>query len=128
MSLVIGSVILAALMVMITKIPVAYAMAQKGGYDNKQPREQQAKLQGFGLRALAAHQNSIEAFPLFAIGVVLALWAEAPLASVEMLCGVFVLARFAYMACYWFDIASLRSVVWFMGFGSSIWLMALALP
>jgi len=128
MSLIIGSVILAALMIMITKVPVAYAMAQEGGYDNKQPREQQSKLQGFGLRALGAHQNSIEAFPLFAVGVLLALWADAPLASVQMLCSVFVLARFAYMACYWFDQATLRTAFWFVGLGSSLWLMALALP
>lgn len=51
--------------------PVARAMAEEGGgrYDNHHPRAQQARLTGFGARALAAHLNSIEAFPLFAAGV-----------------------------------------------------------
>jgi len=129
MTIVIGSMIFAVLMIVMTKLPVALAMAKSnGGYDNKYPRDQQAQLQGFGKRALGAHVNAIEAFPLFAAGVLVALWAQAPIETVTNLCMTFVAARCAYTICYWFNFDSVRSLVWTVGFASSIWLMCLALP
>lgn len=129
MTIAVGSVIFAALMIMISKVPVGIAQGRsEGGYDNHNPRDQQSQLTGFGRRALAAHQNTIEAFPLFAAGVVLALWAQAPMETVNMLCLVFAISRAAYVACYLLDIATVRSLIWFVGFVSSIWLMVLALP
>lgn len=41
-SIVITSVIYAALIIMVSKMPVAVTMHRKGGYNNRQPREQQA--------------------------------------------------------------------------------------
>lgn len=128
MTVIVGSVIFAAVMIMISRLPVAYAMNQLGGYDNQQPREQQARLEGFGARALAAHQNTIEALPIFAAAVLLALWAQAPQAQLQVLCGVFMVARTAFLLCYWFDWSVVRSLVWVVGFVSSIWIMCLALP
>ena len=60
MSVIITCLFIAALLPILAKAPVAYAMNQLGGYDNKHPREQQSKLTGFGGRALGAHQNSFE--------------------------------------------------------------------
>jgi len=129
MTIVIGSMIFAVLMVVVTKLPVALAMAKsKGGYDNKYPRDQQAQLQGFGKRALGAHVNAIEAFPIFAIGVLASLWAQAPIDTVTNLCMTFVVARCVYTIFYWLNFDSLRSLVWTVGFVSSVWLMCLALP
>ena len=129
MTIAVGSVIFAAIMIMLTKAPLAIAQGrEEGGYDNNNPRQQQKNLQGFGQRALASHQNTLEAFPLFAAGVLLALIAEAPIAMVNNLCLAFVVARVAYSVCYLMDIATLRSVAWGVGFVSSIWLMVLALP
>jgi uncharacterized MAPEG superfamily protein len=128
MTLILGSVIFAALMLVVTKMPMAYAMNKMGGYDNKMPRVQAAQLEGFGRRALSAHENSIEAFPLFAAGVLLALWAQAPIATVEKLCLAFVIARIVYTLCYWLNVDMVRSAVWGVGFGASVWLMCLALP
>ncbi|MGH1371295.1 MAG: MAPEG family protein [Cellvibrionaceae bacterium] len=129
MTIAVGSVIFAALMIMFSKMPLATAQIRsEGGYDNNNPRNQQGQLTGFGQRALAAHQNSIEAFPLFAAGVLLALWAQAPMETVNMLCLAFVASRVAYLVCYLLDVATLRSLVWSVGFVSSIWLMVLALP
>jgi uncharacterized MAPEG superfamily protein len=129
MTIAVGSIIFAALMMMFSKAPLAIAQGRsEGGYDNNNPREQQDKLTGFGRRALASHQNSIEAFPLFAAGVLLALWAQAPMETVNMLCLAFVVSRVAYTVFYLLDVATLRSLVWAVGFVSSIWLMVLALP
>lgn len=128
MTLAISCLIAAAALIYLTKLPVALAMAKLDGrYDNHHPRAQQARLTGFGARALAAHQNSIEAFPLFAAGLLLALWAQAPMAWVNGLCLAFVGARIAYCALYLLDVATLRSLVWALGTGCSFWLMALAL-
>ncbi|AFU99942.1 MAPEG family protein [Simiduia agarivorans] len=127
MSIAIGCLILAAALIYIAKIPVAVAMAKLDGrYDNHHPRAQQARLTGFGARALAAHQNAIEAFPLFAAGVLAALWAGAALETVNTLCIVFIVARVIYMVLYWMDLDKLRSTVWFVGLIASFWLMALA--
>jgi len=129
MTLIISSVIFAALLIIISKIPVAISMGkERGGYDNRQPRKQQAALTNFGQRALSAHINSIEAFPIFATGVCLALITQANIVTVQNLCVVFCCARIAYLICYWFDMDKVRSVIWTTGFVACIWLMALAIP
>lgn len=59
----------AALLVVLSKAPSATAMKkQTSGYDNQHPRAQQAALSGRDARAVAAHQNTVENFPLFAAG------------------------------------------------------------
>ncbi|MFT5719536.1 MAG: putative MAPEG superfamily protein [Oleiphilaceae bacterium] len=129
MTLIISSVIFAALLIIISKIPVAISMGkERGGYDNRQPRKQQAALTNFGQRALGAHINSIEAFPLFATGVCLALISQANIIAVQNLCVIFCCARIAYLVCYWVDLDKIRSIIWTTGFGACIWLMALAIP
>lgn len=128
MSIPILCLILAALLVLVTKAPVALAMAkQEGGYDNRYPREQQTRLTGFGARALAAHYNTIEAFPIFAAGLLAALWAVGDAPMVTTLAVIFVVARIAYAACYWADVHLLRSLTWGVGFFASIALMGVAL-
>ena len=119
--------LLAALMVPGSKAPLALAMnREKGGYDNRNPRAQQARLSGYGARALAAHQNMVEAFPLFAAGLLAALWAGADGAWLHGLALAFLIARVAYTLLYLADRALLRSLVWSVGFGASIGLMIAA--
>ncbi|MFO7764397.1 MAG: MAPEG family protein [Wenzhouxiangellaceae bacterium] len=118
--------IFSALMVLLTKVPVAMAMAGDGGYDNRHPRAQQARLTGFGARALAAHQNMLEAFPIFAAGLLLALWAEADPFWTTVLALAFVAARVVYTLLYLGDYPALRSMVWGVGFFASLGLMILA--
>jgi len=127
MSIPILCLIFSALLILITKIPVAMAMAQDGGYDNRHPREQQARLSGFGARALAAHKNMLEAFPVFAAGVLVALWSGADGTWPSALAVTFVLARAVYTILYLADFSVLRSLAWGVGYGASIGLMVLAL-
>jgi uncharacterized MAPEG superfamily protein len=129
MTIIISSVLFAALLIIISKIPLAISMGkEKGGYDNRQPRKQQASLTDFGQRALGAHINSIEAFPIFATGVCLALITNVNIIAVQNLCVIFCCARTAYLICYWVDIDKIRSIIWSIGFGACIWLMALSIP
>lgn len=58
-------VMLAWIWVYLSKGPVAMAMNKLGGYDNRNPRAQQAELTGWGARATAAHANGFEAFAPF---------------------------------------------------------------
>ncbi|WP_317930693.1 MAPEG family protein [Halioxenophilus sp. WMMB6] len=127
MALIIASVIVAALLPLLAKAPMGYAQSKMaGGYDNHNPREQQKALTGLGLRALAAHNNAFEAFPPFAAGVLLALWGEAPLFTMQILCGVHIVARVGHALFYFADVPPLRSLCWAIGMVASIWLMCLA--
>src|SRR5215831_13989001 len=92
---------IAFLLLYLTKIPVAIAMQrQPGGYDNGYPRDQEARLEGWGRRAYAAHQNAFESFAPFAAAVILANLAHANPLWTSRLALAFVSARVLYTACY----------------------------
>ncbi|MGF6220828.1 MAPEG family protein [Pseudomonas frederiksbergensis] len=123
MSIPFWCVFISALLIFVAKIPVAKAMNEQGGYNNHLPRQQQAQLTGFGARALAAHQNSFEAFMIFAVGVLVAHTTQTAGWLIDALAIVFVIARIIYLLCYWADLAWQRSLVWFVGLVCSLLLM-----
>ncbi|PKL96464.1 MAG: hypothetical protein CVV18_01620 [Gammaproteobacteria bacterium HGW-Gammaproteobacteria-8] len=128
MSIALLCLLFAAVLILLTKVPVAMAMARMpGGYDNHHPRAQQARLEGFGARALASHQNMLEAFPVFAAGLLAALVSGADGHWTTLLALAFVAARVVYTILYLADFHLLRSLSWGAGFGASIGLMVLAL-
>ncbi|MGV0960082.1 MAG: MAPEG family protein [Limnohabitans sp.] len=92
------------------------AKAGAKGYDNHDPRAWMAAQTGYRARADAAQANSLEAFPFFAVGVVLALLTGVEPFVVDMLCILFVAARVAYVACYVSDKARFRSLFWLVGY------------
>ena len=97
------------------------------GYDNRQPREWLAQQTGYRARAHAAQQNSFEAFPFFAAAVVFALMAGAEEAKVVGAAWFFLGMRVAYIYAYVTDRATLRSLVWAVGYATVIYLFVLAL-
>jgi uncharacterized MAPEG superfamily protein len=99
---------------------VGIAKAMGGRYDNSDPRGRAASYEGLPRRAHAAHLNGFEAFPLFAVAVLVAELKGAPQGSVNLLAGVFLLARVGYVACYLLDKPTLRSLLWTVGFFSAI--------
>jgi len=123
MSIPFWCVFISALLIYVARMPVARAMKEQGGYDNHLPRQQQAQLTGFGARALAAHQNSIEAFILFAVGVLMAHTTQTAGWLIDTLAIIFVITRIIYLVCYWSDLAWQRSLVWFVGLVCSLLLM-----
>jgi uncharacterized MAPEG superfamily protein len=115
---------IAALLPMLAKVPLAVSMSRnKGGYDNKHPRDQQAKLTGFGARALAAHQNAFEALLMFAVAAVTVLATNNVTPEVEMAAMVFVVARVLYNICYLVNQDILRSTTWLVGIVSSFYIL-----
>ena len=124
MSVLLWSLFAAALLVVLSKGPAMKYMAQSsGGYDNRHPREQQSQLSGPGARALAAHQNTIENFPLFAAGVLVAELAANPNTVTALLAVGFLVMRVAYIVCYVKDWSTPRSVVWGLGYFACLGLL-----
>jgi uncharacterized MAPEG superfamily protein len=99
---------------------------QAGGYDNNDPRGQQARLDGLGRRALAAHHNGFEAFAPFAAAVLVAMQRGVKVDTVAYLAIAFVIVRTLYMVFYLADRPSLRSGMWALGMGAITALMVLA--
>jgi uncharacterized MAPEG superfamily protein len=104
------------------------AIAKLSGsrFDNRDPRAWQARLSGMPARAHAAHLNSFEAFPFFAAAVIIAHLAQAPQARVDQLALAFVALRIGFGICYLAGWATLRSLVWALGFACVIALFVVA--
>ena len=96
--------------------------AKIGGdsFDNRNPRDWLDAQSGFRKRANAAQHNSFEAFPFFAAAVIIAHVAGAPQGRIDLFAVVFILARLFYIAFYVADMATLRSLAWFVGLGSVV--------
>lgn len=128
MSTVITCLFIAAILPYLSKAPLAYAMNQLGGYDNNNPRTQQSKLEGFGARASAAHQNSFEALLVFSTAAITAIATNNVTAMTENLAIAFVIARVVYHVLYLLDLAVFRSLVWFVGLISSLTILWTCIP
>lgn len=113
-------------LVFLPKLPLSMAMAkQPEGYDNRHPRDQQAKLTGWGRRAAAAHANGFESFAPFAAGVLACQVTGASPSWAAIFAVAYVVARVLYAAAYIGNIHMLRSAVWSIGFGATVALMLL---
>jgi uncharacterized MAPEG superfamily protein len=99
------------------------AKAGKRSYDNQNPRAWLAQQTGYRARANAAQANCFEAFPLFAAGILLALFTDVPNEEVELYASIFIVARIAYIGFYLSDKDKLRSLAWLVGVGSSVALL-----
>ncbi len=111
-------------------MPVVCAgIAKSGlkGFDNSDPRGWQASQTGFRARANAAQANCFEAFPFFAVGVILALLTGVDPQVVDGLSIFFVLMRVAYVLCYVADKAKLRTMVWSAAYLAVVAFYALAM-
>jgi uncharacterized MAPEG superfamily protein len=86
-----------------------------GGYDNARPRESMAKYEGRQARAVAAHSNSFEAFPLFAAAILMAAQTGTDPQTINALAIGFIVARIIYIFAYITDRPLLRSIVWSIG-------------
>jgi uncharacterized MAPEG superfamily protein len=107
--------LIALLLPFIAKLPVAIAMNKLDGYNNNHPRSQQAKLTGFGARALAAHQNAFESVIIFAPAILLAIATNHTGEFIQQLAITHIVARVLYNALYLYNKGTLRSLVWAVG-------------
>jgi uncharacterized MAPEG superfamily protein len=129
MTIILICLLIATLMPILAKGPLSMAMSKEpGGYDNRHPREQQKKLSGFGARAMAAHENCFEALIMFTPGALAVIATGATGYLAQNLAMVFIVARMGYLLAYWFNVHTLRSVLWAVGFICSLSLIWIAIP
>jgi len=99
---------------------------QFGTVDNKLPRLQEAQLTGRGARAMGAHNNAFETFPMFATAVIIAHIAGADPGWSTIFALVFVAARIVHGFLYLSDVDTARSAIFGVGQLCSLALFILA--
>ena len=112
---VVAACLLPVLTVGMAKASRARLPRKNGGYDNHNPREWAAKLDGWQARAVAAQNNGFESLPLFIAAVILAQQAHATQSTIDSLAISFIAIRLVYIFLYLKDYPWMRSVVWFLG-------------
>ena len=96
-------------------------------FDNHNPRDWMARQTGFRARANAAQHNSFEAFPFFAVAVVLASLSAIDSVRIDQLSVVFIVARWLYVFFYVTDRPTLRTICWTVAYVCVVSLMALSI-
>jgi uncharacterized MAPEG superfamily protein len=91
-----------------------------GRFDNSRPRDPAFYESPFAARALGAHQNGIEAFPFFAVAILLAEFRACPQNLINELAVLFVIVRIAYVFTYIGNRPTLRSILWSIGFAINL--------
>ena len=89
-------------------------------FDNSKPRDPAFYDNPIRARALGAHQNGIEAFPFFAVAVLLAEFRLGPLRLIDELAVLSLIVRIAYVFTYLGNRPTLRSILWSLGFAINI--------
>lgn len=111
-------------------LPYVWTLVAKAGarhFDNRDPRGWLARQDDPRRhRANAAQLNAFEAFPAFAAGVALAQLGGVDDGRIAMLAVGFVIARLLHGVFYVANLATLRSIVWFIGFACALTLLAQA--
>lgn len=103
-------------------LPIAAVFPAKlsKDYDNANPRDPDYWRNGFRARAQAAQANGFEAFPFFAIAVIVGLGQGGDPSWIDRLAVLFVAMRLIYIFCYWTDRATPRSLSWAVGYLSVV--------
>ncbi|MFM0731409.1 MAPEG family protein [Paraburkholderia sediminicola] len=104
-------------LLVVVVLPFPWIMLAKVSkrYDNGAPRTYLSGLEGWRARAYAAHQNAWEALAMFTAAVVVAGQAGGSSPWINWMAITFVVTRVLHGILYVANLASLRSVVWFVG-------------
>ena len=89
-------------------------------FDNARPRDPDFYQDPIRARALGAHQNGIEAFPFFAVAVLLAEFRLGPQHLIDELAVLFLIVRIAYVFTYLGNRPTLRTILWSIGFAINV--------
>lgn len=110
-------------------LPIVWVGAAKTGvdnFDNEEPRKFMEKLGGWRQRANWAQYNSYETFPPFAVAVIIAHLTGVNQLLIDSLAGGFIVMRIIYGVMYIRNMATLRSLIWTLGFFCTIGLFLAA--
>jgi uncharacterized MAPEG superfamily protein len=115
---------IAAILPMLLAVIAGYLRYKQSGgrFDNHHPRQQQSQLTGLAARALAAQKNAWEALMFYTAMCVLAYVASLDLTTLANAAGLFLLSRLAHAVFYLLDMAPYRSLVFLVGWFSSLYI------
>ena len=120
------SIVGAAVLIYLPFLVVGYARMQIG-YDIRAPRAMFDKLPAYGQRATWAHQNSLEAFPIFAAAALMAYVTGVDSFLAEGAAIAFLGVRILYSIFYIADIPLARSLMFGIGSLCSFTLFGLSI-
>jgi uncharacterized MAPEG superfamily protein len=108
----------ALVLYLLTIAPIKWAGFRR--FDNARPRDPAFYEAPLAARALGAHLNGIEAFPFFAVAVLLAEFRTGPQRLINELAVLFLIVRIAYVFTYLGNRPTLRSILWSIGFAINL--------
>ena len=85
-------------------------------FDNSNPRDPAYWREGFRSRAQASMANGFEAFPFFAVAVIIGLWQGGNPDWIDRLAVLFILMRVIFVFCYWTNRPNPRSLAWLVAY------------
>jgi uncharacterized MAPEG superfamily protein len=103
----------AVILYLLTIAPVKWIGFRR--FDNTKPRDPAFYDDPIAARALGAHLNGIEAFPFFAVAVLLAEFRAGPQRLIDELAVLFLIVRIAYIFTYLGNRPMLRTILWSIG-------------
>lgn len=112
MSIALWCILIAAILPALTVFPGKLSKE----FDNANPRDPDYWKSGFRARAQAASANGFEAFPFFAVAVLVGLWQGGDPVWVDKLAVLFILLRLIFIGCYYANRSTPRSVAWAAAF------------
>ena len=116
----VGFIFIAAMLNIFSKAPAVVAIFRRSGrYNNRDPRPQFAS-DGAVQRMYNAHLNTMEAFPVFAAGMLAGWWGELDPVILQSCGWVFIAARICYVAAYVAGMNWGRSAIWATGWIASL--------
>ncbi|MEQ9208309.1 MAG: MAPEG family protein [Pseudomonadales bacterium] len=118
--------ILALFPIVLSSFGGYFRVKQFGHLDNNHPRIQQAKMEGPGARAIAAQLNAWEALIFYSLVILIAFASGVDLYSLTLPGLVFLVARLLHAVFYIFNLATLRSIAFGIGFFDCIYIFAVA--
>ncbi|UTW10271.1 MAPEG family protein [Marinobacterium rhizophilum] len=102
--------ILCVVPVVLAGVENYYRVRQFERFDNHNPRQQKARLEGVGARVSAAQANAWEALMIFSATCFIAYAGGADLNALGLAALLFLGCRIAHALCYIADLAGLRSL------------------
>ncbi|WP_298919193.1 MAPEG family protein [uncultured Nostoc sp.] len=121
------SIAAAAVLIYLPFLVVAYARAQIGYEMFSTPRAMFEKLPPYAQRATWAHQNTFEAFMVFAAAALMAYVTGVNSSTAQLAAIAFVVARLLYSIFYILNIPLLRSLMFGIGILGSATLFFLSI-
>ncbi|MEJ6486474.1 MAPEG family protein [Nostoc punctiforme UO1] len=121
------SIAAAVVLIYLPFLVVAYARVRIGKEMLATPRAMFDKLPPYAQRATWAHQNTFEAFMVFAAAALMAYVSGVNSFTAQLAAIAFVVARFLYSIFYILNIPPLRSLMFAIGMLGSITLIFLSI-